>query len=223
MFEGLSDKFSGIFDRLTKKGALSEADIDDALRDVRVALLEADVALPVVKEFIDGVREKAVGGDVLRSVTPGQMMIKVVNDHLIDMLGPEDAPIQLAATPPVPILMVGLQGSGKTTTAAKLALRLKNRERKKVMLAGLDVARPAAQEQLKILGDQAEVTTLTPVFGEQPVGIAKRAMETGRREGYDVVILDTAGRTVIDQVLMAELADSSYSPKRPVPTWGRGR
>ena len=206
MFEDLSDKFSGIFDRLTKRGALSEADVDEALGEVRVALLEADVALSVVKEFIDGVREKAVGGDVLRSVTPGQMMIKVVHDHLVEMLGPEDAPIQLAATPPVPILMVGLQGSGKTTTAAKLALRLKNRERKKVMLAGLDVARPAAQEQLKILGDQAEVTTLAPVFGEQPVGIAKRAMETGRREGYDVVILDTAGRLVIDQVLMAEVA-----------------
>ena len=143
MFESLSDKFSGIFDRLTKRGALSEADVDEALGEVRVALLEADVALSVVKEFIDGVREKAVGGDVLRSVTPGQMMIKVVYDHLVEMLGPEDAPIQLAATPPVPILMVGLQGSGKTTTAAKLALRLKNRERKKVMLAGLDVARPA--------------------------------------------------------------------------------
>ena len=207
MFDGLSDKFGDIFDRLKRRGALSPSDISDALREIRVALLEADVALPVVKEFIDSVKEKAVGHDVIKSVTPGQMVVKVVNDHLIKMLGPEDAAINLAATAPVPILMVGLQGSGKTTTTAKLALRLKNKDRKKVLVAGLDVARPAAQEQLAQLAIQADVNDLTPVFGEQPVGIAKRAMETGRREGYDVVILDTAGRLAIDQDLMHEVAE----------------
>ncbi len=207
MFDGLSDKFGNIFDRLKRRGALSPSDISDALREIRVALLEADVALPVVKEFIDSVKEKAVGHDVIKSVTPGQMVVKVVNDHLIEMLGPEDAEINLAATAPVPILMVGLQGSGKTTTTAKLALRLKNKDRKKVLVAGLDVARPAAQEQLAQLAIQAGVNDLTPVFGEQPIGIAKRAMETGRREGYDVVILDTAGRLAIDQDLMHEVAE----------------
>ncbi len=207
MFDGLSDKFGDIFDRLKKRGALSESDVSEAMREIRVALLEADVALPVVKEFIDGVKEQAVGHDVLKSVTPGQMVIKVVNDHLIEMLGPEDAEINLAATAPVPILMVGLQGSGKTTTTGKLALRLKNRDRKKVLVAGLDVARPAAQEQLAQLAKQAEVECLVSVFGEQPVGIAKRAMDTGRREGFDVVILDTAGRLAIDQALMSEVAD----------------
>ena len=207
MFDGLSDKFDDIFDRLKRRGALSPSDISDALREIRVALLEADVALPVVKEFIDSVKEKALGHDVIKSVTPGQMVVKVVNDHLIEMLGPEDAEINLAATAPVPILMVGLQGSGKTTTTAKLALRLKNKDRKKVLVAGLDVARPAAQEQLAQLAIQADVNDLTPVFGEQPIGIAKRAMETGRREGYDVVILDTAGRLAIDQDLMREVAE----------------
>lgn len=207
MFDGLSDKFGDIFDRLKRRGALSPSDISDALREIRVALLEADVALPVVKEFIDSVKEKALGHDVIKSVTPGQMVVKVVNDHLIEMLGPEDAEINLAATAPVPILMVGLQGSGKTTTTAKLALRLKNKDRKKVLVAGLDVARPAAQEQLAQLAIQAGVNDLTPVFGEQPIGIAKRAMETGRREGYDVVILDTAGRLAIDQDLMHEVAE----------------
>ncbi|MBT3989125.1 MAG: signal recognition particle protein [Rhodospirillaceae bacterium] len=207
MFDGLSDKFGDIFDRLKKRGALSESDVSEAMREIRVALLEADVALPVVKEFIDGVKEQAVGHDVIKSVTPGQMIIKVVNDHLVEMLGPEDAEINLAAAAPVPILMVGLQGSGKTTTTGKLALRLKNRDRKKVLVAGLDVARPAAQEQLAQLAKQAEVESLAPVFGEQPVGISKRAMEVGRKEGFDVVILDTAGRLAIDQELMTEVAE----------------
>jgi signal recognition particle subunit SRP54 len=206
VFDGLSDKFGDIFDRLKKRGALSPSDISDAMREIRLALLEADVALPVVKDFIEQVKEQAVGHDVIKSVTPGQMVIKVVNDHLIKMLGPEDAEINLAAAAPVPILMVGLQGSGKTTTTAKLAFRLKNKDRKKVLVAGLDVARPAAQEQLAQLAAQAEVTGLTPVFGEQPLGIAKRAMETGRREGFDVVILDTAGRLTLDQDLMNEVA-----------------
>ncbi len=207
MFDGLSDKFGDIFDRLKRRGALSESDVSDAMREIRVALLEADVALPVVKDFIEGVKEAAVGHDVIKSVTPGQMIVKVVHDHLIEMLGPEDAEINLAAAAPVPILMVGLQGSGKTTTTGKLALRLKNRDRKKVLVAGLDVARPAAQEQLAQLAVQAEVESLKPVFGEQPVGIAKRAMDTGRKEGFDVVILDTAGRLAIDQELMSEVAE----------------
>jgi signal recognition particle subunit SRP54 len=206
VFDGLSDKFGDIFDRLKRRGALSPSDISDAMREIRLALLEADVALSVVKDFIDQVKEQAVGHDVIKSVTPGQMVIKIVNDHLIKMLGPEDAKINLAAAAPVPILMVGLQGSGKTTTTAKLAFRLKNKDRKKVLVAGLDVARPAAQEQLAQLAAQAEVTGLTPVFGEQPLGIAKRAMQTGRREGFDVVILDTAGRLAIDQDLMNEVA-----------------
>ena len=207
MFDGLSDRFGDIFDRLKKRGALSESDVSETMREIRVALLEADVALPVVKEFIDSVKEQAIGHEVLKSVTPGQMVIKVVNDHLIEMLGPEDAEINLAATVPVPILMVGLQGSGKTTTTGKLALRLKNRDHKKVLVAGLDVARPAAQEQLAQLAKQAEVESLASVFGEQPVGIAKRAMDTGRREGFDVVILDTAGRLAIDHELMSEVAE----------------
>ena len=207
MFDGLSEKFGNIFDRLKKRGALSEADVTEAMREIRVALLEADVALPVAKKFIDSVTKEAVGHDVIKSVTPGQMVIKIVNDHLIAMLGPEDAEINLAATSPVPILMVGLQGSGKTTTAGKLALRLKSKDRKKVLVAGLDVARPAAQEQLAQLAIQAEVDSLPPVIGEQPLGIAKRAMDIGRREGFDVVILDTAGRLAIDQELMAEVAD----------------
>ncbi len=206
MFEGLSGRFGDIFDRLKRRGALSEGDVDAALREVRVALLEADVALPVVKEFIERVRTRSVGADVLKSVTPGQMVVKIVHDELVDMLGPEDATIDLSTSPPAAILMVGLQGSGKTTTSAKIANRLKTRERKKVLLAGLDVARPAAQEQLKLLGDQVGIPCLQPVIGEQPIGIARRAMETGRREGYDVVVLDTAGRLAIDETLMAEVA-----------------
>lgn len=207
MFESLSVKFGDVFERLRKRGALSEGDVADAMREIRVALLEADVALPVVKDFIDGVREKAVGEGVLKSVTPGQMVVKIVHDHLIEMLGPEDAEINFQAAPPVAILMVGLQGTGKTTTTGKLALRLTNRERKKVMVAGLDVARPAAQEQLAILAKEAGVECLAPVFGEQPVGIAKRAMETAKRKGFDAVLLDTAGRLAIDQALMAEVAE----------------
>jgi len=207
LFDGLTSKFGDIFDRLRKHGALSASDVSDAMREIRVALLEADVALPIVKEFIEKVNQAAIGQDVTKSVTPGQMVIKIVNDQLIEMLGSENAEINLAAVAPVPILMVGLQGSGKTTTTGKLALRLKNREKKKVMVAGLDVARPAAQEQLAQLALQADVVCLKSVFGEQPVGIAKRAMETGRKEGFDVVILDTAGRLAIDQDLMAEVAE----------------
>jgi signal recognition particle subunit SRP54 len=204
MFQALTDRLGGVFDRLRRRGALSEGDVDAALREVRVALLEADVALTVVKRFIDEVRVKAVGQQVLRSVTPGQMVIKIVNDHLVEMLGGEAVELNLRANPPVAILMVGLQGSGKTTSTAKLALRLKERERKKVLMASVDVHRPAAQEQLAQLGRQADIATLPIVFGEMPVQIARRAMDVGRREGYDVVFIDTAGRLHIDDALMDE-------------------
>ena len=206
MFEGLTGRLGDIFDRLTRRGALSEEDVGAALREVRIALLEADVALPVVKQFIAGVKEKAVGAEVLRSVTPGQMVVKIVHDHLVEMLGSVSEDINLEAAAPVPVLMVGLQGSGKTTSTAKIALRLKTRERKKVLMASLDTRRPAAQEQLKILGEQVQVATLPIVPGQQPVEIAKRAMQMGRTEGYDVVMLDTAGRLAIDDELMAEVA-----------------
>jgi signal recognition particle subunit SRP54 len=207
MFESLSTKLGEVFDRLRRRGALSEEDVNAALREVRVALLEADVALPVVKDFIGAVRERAVGQEVLKSVTPAQMVIKIVHDHLVEMLGGGGTPgLALNAAPPLPILMVGLQGSGKTTTSAKIALRLKTRDRKKVLMASLDTRRPAAQEQLAQLGQQTEVPTLSIVPGEPPVAIAKRALTTARLEGYDVVLLDTAGRLHIDEELMAEVA-----------------
>ena len=181
-----------------------------ALREIRIALLEADVALPVIKQFIDDVRPKAIGAEVLRAIAPAQMVVKIVHDHLIETLG-AGAPLNLNAVPPVPILMLGLQGSGKTTTAAKLARLLKERERKKVLLASLDVHRPAAQEQLAILAKQIDVPSLPVVAGEQPVAIAKRAMDVARREAYDVVILDTAGRLHIDEALMFEVAAVSQA------------
>ncbi len=206
MFDSLSSRLGEILDKLTKRGALGESHIAEAMREVRVALLEADVALPVVKDFVAAVKERALGHQVLSSVTPGQMVIKIVHDHLIETLGAEPAGIDLAGTPPVAILMVGLQGSGKTTTSAKLGLMLSKREKRKVLMASLDVLRPAAQQQLAILGQQAEVATLAAVLGEQPLAIARRAMHAGRLEGYDVVILDTAGRLHIDTELMAEVA-----------------
>ncbi len=204
MFEGLSERLGSVFDKLRKRGALSEADVTTAMREVRVALLEADVALPVVKQFVDRVRERAVGREVLRSVTPGQMVVKIVHDELVDMLGSDSQAISLNAPAPVPILMVGLQGGGKTTTTAKIAKRLKDRDRKKVLMASLDVTRPAAREQLRILGEQVGVATLPIVQGETPTAIAKRAMTAARLQGYDVVLLDTAGRTSIDEGLMSE-------------------
>ena len=207
MFESLSNRLNDVFDRLRSRGALSEDDVAAALREIRIALLEADVALPVVKDFVNAVREQAVGQEVLRSVTPGQMVVKVVHDHLVETLGGAEAePLDLDAPPPVVVMMVGLQGSGKTTTAAKLARLLRLRERKKVLLASLDVQRPAAQEQLAVLGRQVEVTSLPVVAGERPVAIARRALDTGKREGYDIVILDTAGRLHIDEPLMLEVA-----------------
>jgi signal recognition particle subunit SRP54 len=206
MFESLSSKLGEVFDRLRKRGALTEQDVDAALREVRVALLEADVALPVVKDFMAGVRLRAIGAEVVKSVTPGQMVVKIVHDHLVETLGSNAAEINLRANPPVPVLMVGLQGSGKTTTTAKLALRLKNRDKKKVLMASLDTRRPAAQEQLAVLGTQTGTATLPIIPGQGPVEIARRAMETGSREGYDVVLLDTAGRLAIDDELMGEAA-----------------
>ena len=207
MFESLSDRLSGIFDSLTKRGALSEKDVNSALREIRRALIEADVALEVVRDFTDRVREKAVGADVVKSVTPGQMVIKIVHDELIEMLGAEAEPISLAAASPVTIMMVGLQGSGKTTTSGKLALRLTKRDRKKVLMASLDVRRPAAQEQLRQLGEQTGVETLPIIEGQSPVNISKRAIQAAKLGGFDVVILDTAGRTHIDEPLMMEMAE----------------
>jgi signal recognition particle subunit SRP54 len=206
MFESLTGKLGDIFDGLTRRGALSASDVDAALREVRVALLEADVALPVVKDFIDQVREAATGETVLKSVTPGQQVVKIVHDQLVDMLGREPVDINLKANPPVPILMVGLQGSGKTTTTAKIARRLTDREKKKVLMAALDTRRPAAQQQLAVLGQQAGIDTLPIVPGEPPVAIAKRGLQKARLEAYDVLLLDTAGRLAIDDELMAEAA-----------------
>ena len=206
MFDSLTDRLGDVFDRLKRRGALKEQDVDAALREVRVALLEADVALPVVKELIDKVKETAVGSEILKSVTPGQMVIKVVHDTLVETLGGEEDPIMLPADPPGAYLMVGLQGSGKTTTTAKLGLRLKERENKKVLMASLDVARPAAQEQLKVLGEQADVATLPIVPGQGPVEIARRAMQAAALGGFDVILLDTAGRLHVDEALMDEVA-----------------
>ena len=209
MFEALSDRLGNVFDRLKGKGSLSESDVNAAMREVRIALLEADVAVDVVKSFIEGVRERAIGQEVTKSVTPGQQVIKIVNDNLIAILGKEPAWIELNAVPPVPILMIGLQGSGKTTTAAKIASRLTRRDKKKVMMASLDVTRPAAREQLRVLGEQIDVSTLPMAEGETSVSIAKRAMTAARLQGYDVVILDTAGRVTIDQGLMDEIKQIS--------------
>lgn len=205
MFESLSERLGGVFDRLRGRGALSENDVREAMREVRVALLEADVALPVVRSFVDKVTEQAVGQSVLRSITPGQQVVKIVNDALVEMLGAEASELELAVTPPAIIMMVGLQGSGKTTTTAKIAKRLTDKERKKVLMASLDVNRPAAQEQLAILGEQIGVATLPIVAGQQPVDIAKRAMQAAKLQGYDVLMLDTAGRLHVDTQLMDEM------------------
>jgi signal recognition particle subunit SRP54 len=217
MFEGLTGRLGDIFTKLRGRGALTEEDVVAALREVRIALLEADVALPVVKDFIAKVRERAVGQEVLRSITPGQQVIKIVHDCLVEMLGAANESLNLTAVPPVPILMVGLQGSGKTTTTGKIAKRLVERERKRVLMASLDVNRPAAQEQLRILGEQAKVPTLPIIAGQTPVEIAIRAIQTARAEGYDVVMLDTAGRLAIDEALMLEVA-AIRDATRPVET-----
>jgi signal recognition particle subunit SRP54 len=206
MFDTLSDRLGGVFERLRGRGALKEEDVRAAMREVRVALLEADVALPVVRRFIDAVTEKAVGQDVLRSVTPGQQVVKIVHDELVEMLGGEEpAELDFNAAPPVVIMMVGLQGSGKTTTTAKLAKLLKEKQGKKVLMASLDVNRPAAQEQLAVLGEQAEVATLPIIAGQQPTEIAARALQAGKLQAADVLLLDTAGRLHVDEALMAEM------------------
>lgn len=207
MFASLSDRLGSVFSGLRKRGTLTESDIDTAMREVRIALLEADVALPVVKDFIKSLKEKAVGAEVVKSVSPAQMVIKLVQDHLTDLLGTEHEDLNLNAVPPVVVLMVGLQGSGKTTSTGKLAKILKEKRGKKVLLASLDVQRPAAQEQLEVLSKQVNVGGLPIIKGQSPLEITKRALETARLEGYDVLMLDTAGRLHIDEELMTELAE----------------
>jgi len=207
MFDGLSERLSAVLDRLTRRGALSEADVDAALREVRRALLEADVALDVARAFTEQVKKRAVGVEVIKSVTPGQMVVKIVHDQLIETLGSDAEPIDLNAPAPVVIMMVGLQGSGKTTTTAKVAKRLTNTLKRKVLMASLDTRRPAAMEQLAVLGRQAEVDTLPVVAGQTPVQIATRAVQAARLGGYDVVLLDTAGRITLDEAMMAEAAE----------------
>src|SRR5262252_2470270 len=207
MFEGLSEKLSGILDQLTRRGALTAADVDAAAREVRRALLEADVALDVVRAFVDKLRERAVGVEVIKSVTPGQMVVKIVHDQLIETLGANADPIDLNAPAPVAIMMVGLQGSGKTTTTAKVARRLAEQMKRKALMASLDTYRPAAQEQLAVLGQQVGVDTLPIVAGQTPVQIANRALQAARLGGYDVVLLDTAGRTTLDEAMMTEAAE----------------
>src|SRR4051794_22458936 len=208
MFESLGDRLTGVFDRLTGRGVLSEKDVDEALREVRVALLEADVALPVVRDFIAKAKEAATGEAVIRSVRPADQVIKITYDGLVEMLGGEGEPVglNLSLNPPTVILMAGLQGSGKTTTAAKLGLRL-GKERKKVLLASLDTRRPAAMEQLATLAALAGVESLPIVAGQSATDIAKRAMSSAKLQGYDVLILDTAGRTTLDEAMMSEAAE----------------
>ncbi|WP_296818490.1 signal recognition particle protein [Brevundimonas sp.] len=214
MFEALNERLSGVFDRITGRGVLTEGDVDAAMREVRVALLEADVALPVVKDFIAKARERATGEEVIRSVKPADQVIKIVHDGLIETLGgDEPEPLNLNANPPVVILMAGLQGSGKTTTSAKLALRLTKVDRKKVMMASLDTRRPAAMEQLAKLGEQVGVTTLPIVQGQSAPDIARRALSAAKLQGFDVLILDTAGRTTLDEALMAEAAEIAQISK----------
>ena len=209
MFKNLSERLTGIFEKIKSKGSLKENDVEEALREVRVALLEADVSLSVVKEFLEKAKKKAIGSKLIKSVSPGQVVIQIVNDILVEILGYKEDPINLKATPPVIILMVGLQGSGKTTTSAKIAKRLKIKDKKKVLMASLDVQRPAAQEQLSILGKQVDVSTVDIVVGQKPVEIAKRSLEQAKKESFDVLILDTAGRLQIDNALMKEVESIS--------------
>jgi signal recognition particle subunit SRP54 len=205
MFDSLSERLGGVFERLRGRGALTEADVRTAMREVRVALLEADVALPVAKDFVDKATELAVGQNVLRSITPGQQVVKIVHDTLVDMLGPDTAELHLGVTPPAVIMLVGLQGSGKTTTTAKLAKLIAKTEGKKILMASLDVNRPNAQEQLAVLGTQTDTATLPIVAGQTPVEIARRALSSAKLQGFDVVMLDTAGRLHVDQALMDEM------------------
>jgi signal recognition particle subunit SRP54 len=216
MFDSLGEKLGKVFSGLRGKGGLTENDVNNAMREIRVALLEADVALPVVKEFVDKVKEKAVGQDVIKSVTPGQQVVKLVNDALVEMLGSTTQDLNMGPAPSA-YLMVGLQGSGKTTTTAKIAKFLTDRQRRRILMASLDVYRPAAQEQLAQLGTQTGIATLPIVAGQKPLDIARRAMETARKEGFDLVILDTAGRVTVDEEMMAEAA-AIQSAMNPVET-----
>src|SRR5690349_23632680 len=210
MFDSLSEKLGGVLDRLTRRGALSEAEVDGALREVRRSMLEADVALDVARAFTDGIKKQAVGVEVMKSVSPGQMVVKIVHDQLIATLGADSQGIDLNATPPVAIMMVGLQGSGKTTTTAKIARRLADRQRRKVLMASLDVRRPAAMEQLAVLGRETQVATLPVVEGQSPTQIARRAIEAAKLGAYDVVMLDTAGRTTLDDAMMSEATEVKH-------------
>lgn len=209
MFKNLGDRLNGIFAKLTKRGVLNEEDVTAAMREVRIALLEADVALPVVKDFVTQVKEKAIGQDVLKSVTPGQMVIKIVHDHLVEILGGVDGAHELTlnAAPPVVVMMTGLQGSGKTTTTAKLALYLREKQKKKVLMVSTDIYRPAAREQLETLGQQAKVDSVSILADERPLDTVARALEQARLEAYDVLMIDTAGRLHIDDALMGELVE----------------
>ncbi len=222
MFDNLSEKLGGILDRLTGRGSLSEADVDAAMREVRRALLEADVSLDVVRDFTDRVREQAVGATVVKSVTPGQMVVKIVHDELVATLGADGQTIDLNAVPPVAIMMVGLQGSGKTTTTAKLARRLTQRDKRKVLMASLDIYRPAAMEQLAVLGRDLDIPTLPIVAGQKPAQIARRALEAAKLGGYDVVLLDTAGRTTLDEEMMTEAAEIKAVGQSARSAAGRG-
>ncbi len=206
MFESLTGRLGDVFDRLRKRGALSESDVKAAMREIRIALLEADVALPVVKSFIDKATAAAIGQQVLRSVSPGQQVIKIVHDQLVEMLGTEPADLNIRGNPPQVVMMVGLQGSGKTTSTGKLGLRLKDREKKKVLMVSVDVHRPAAIQQLQQLGKQAGLDVVPPIFGEMPTAIAKRALDSAKKGGYDVLMVDTAGRLSIDEAMMQEAA-----------------
>ncbi len=206
MFDSLTGRLGDVFDRLRKRGALSESDVKAAMREIRVALLEADVALPVVKSFIDKATNAAVGHEVLRAVSPGQQVVKIVHDQLVEMLGKEAAELNVRGNPPQVVMMVGLQGSGKTTSTGKLGLRLKNRDKKKVLMVSVDVHRPAAIQQLQQLGQRAGLDVVPPIFGEMPTAIAKRALDSARKGGYDVLMVDTAGRLTIDEAMMQEAA-----------------
>src|SRR5438270_661671 len=214
MFDSLSERLGGILDRLTGRGALSEADVGGGLREVRRALLEAGGALDVVRTFTEQVKKNAVGVALIKSVKPGQMVVKLVHDQLVETLGANADPIDLDAPAPVGIMMIGLQGTGKTTTTAKIGKRLSERMKRKVLMASLDVKRPAAQEQLAVLGRQVGIDTLPIIAGQTPVQIAKRAEQAARLQGYDIVMLDTAGRTHIDEALMVEMAEIK-SASRP--------
>ena len=206
MFDSLTGRLGDVFDRLRKRGALSESDVKAAMREIRVALLEADVALPVVKSFIDKATNAAVGHEVLRAISPGQQVVKIVHDQLVEMLGKEAAELNVRGNPPQVVMMVGLQGSGKTTSTGKLGLRLKNRDKKKVLMVSVDVHRPAAIQQLQQLGQRAGLDVVPPIFGEMPTAIAKRALDSARKGGYDVLMVDTAGRLTIDEAMMQEAA-----------------